>query len=69
MRSESPSGVETQPTTLKGIATFGDDFVQTDSFNLRLTSTLTPTILNEARFQYGRDNLFAFSHAAFRRES
>jgi len=47
---------------VKGIATFGDDFVQTDSFNLRLTSTLTPTILNEARFQYGRDNLFAFSN-------
>jgi hypothetical protein len=62
MRSKSPSGVETQPTTVKGIATFGDDFVQTDSFNLRLTSTLTPTILNEARFQYGRDNLFAFSN-------
>jgi hypothetical protein len=62
MRSQSPSGIETQPTTLKGIATFGDDFVQTDSFNLRLTSTLTPTLLNEARFQYGRDNLFAFSN-------
>ncbi len=62
MRSQSPSGVETQPTTLKGIATFGDDFVETDSLNLRLTSTITPTILNEARFQYGRDNLFAFSN-------
>ncbi len=62
MRSKSPSGIETQPTTTKGIATFGDDFVQTDSLNLRLTSTLTPTILNEGRFQYGRDNLFAFSN-------
>jgi hypothetical protein len=62
MRSKSPSGIETQPTTIKGIATFGDDFVQTDSLNLRLTSTVTPTILNEARFQYGRDNLFAFSN-------
>ena len=62
MRSQSPSGIETQPTTIKGITTFGDDFVQTDSLNLRLTSTLTPTVLNEARFQYGRDNLFAFSN-------
>ena len=62
MRSQSPSGIETQPTTFKGIATFGDDFVQTDSLNLRLTSTITPTILNEGRFQYGRDNLFAFSN-------
>jgi hypothetical protein len=61
MRSQSPSGIETQPTTFKAINTFGDDFVQTDSLNLRLTSTITPTILNEARFQYGRDNLFAFS--------
>ncbi|HEX8493024.1 MAG TPA: TonB-dependent receptor [Pyrinomonadaceae bacterium] len=62
MRSQSPSGIETQPTTFKGINTFGDDFVQTDSVNARLTSTITPTILNEARFQYGRDNLFAFSN-------
>ncbi len=61
MRSQSPNGIETQPTTTKGLATFGDDFVQTDSFNMRLTSTITPTILNEARFQYGRDNLFASS--------
>lgn len=62
MRSNSPAGIETQPTTIKGIATFGDDFVQTDSLNFRLTSTITPAILNEARFQYGRDNLFAFSN-------
>jgi hypothetical protein len=62
MRSQSPSGIETQPTTFKGIATFGDDFVETDSLNLRLTSTITPTLLNEFRFQYGRDNLFAFSN-------
>jgi hypothetical protein len=61
MRSQSPAGIETQPTTFKGITTFGDDFVETDSLNLRLTSTITPTLLNEARFQYGRDNLFAFS--------
>lgn len=62
MRSQSPSGIETQPTTFKGISTFGDDFVETDSLNFRLTSTITPTVLNEARFQYGRDNLFAFSN-------
>lgn len=62
MRSQSPSGIETQPTTFKGINTFGDDFVETDSLNLRLTSTITPSLLNEARFQYGRDNLYAFSN-------
>jgi len=61
MRSASPAGIQTQPTTTSGIASFGDDFVETDIFNARLTSTITPTWLNEFRFQYGRDNLFAFS--------
>jgi hypothetical protein len=60
MRSESPAGIQTQPTTNNGVASFGDDFVETDVFNMRLTSTLSPTLLNEARFQWGRDNLFAF---------
>jgi Carboxypeptidase regulatory-like domain/TonB dependent receptor len=61
MRSASPAGIQTQPTTTSGIASFGDDFVETDVANFRVTSSLTPTILNEARFQWGRDNLFAFS--------
>jgi Carboxypeptidase regulatory-like domain/TonB dependent receptor-like, beta-barrel len=61
MRSASPAGIQTQPTTTSGIASFGDDFVETDVANFRLTSSFTPTILNEARFQWGRDNLFAFS--------
>jgi hypothetical protein len=61
MRSQSPAGIQTQPTTFSGIASFGDDFVEADIFNARLTSTITPTFLNEARFQWGRDNLFAFS--------
>jgi outer membrane receptor protein involved in Fe transport len=61
MRSQSPAGIQTQPTTTSGIASFGDDFVQADIFNARLTSTISPTLLNEARFQWGRDNLFAFS--------
>ncbi|MGH9915624.1 MAG: carboxypeptidase regulatory-like domain-containing protein, partial [Pyrinomonadaceae bacterium] len=56
LRWESPAGVQTQPTNTLGIASFGDDLVKVDSLNLRLTSTLTPTLLNEARFQYGRDN-------------
>ncbi|MGH9942063.1 MAG: TonB-dependent receptor [Pyrinomonadaceae bacterium] len=61
MRAESPAGIQTQPTTTSGIASFGDDFVETDIFNARLTSTIKPTLLNEFRFQAGRDNLFAFS--------
>lgn len=61
MRSASPAGIQTQPTTTSGIASFGDDFVETDILNTRLTSAITPTIINELRFQWGRDNLFAFS--------
>jgi outer membrane receptor protein involved in Fe transport len=61
LRFASPAGIQTQPTTTRGRASFGDDFVQTDSLNLRLTSSISPTLLNEARFQWSRDNLFAFS--------
>ncbi|HEX8422411.1 MAG TPA: carboxypeptidase-like regulatory domain-containing protein, partial [Pyrinomonadaceae bacterium] len=61
MRSASPAGIQTQPTTFNGVASFGDDFVEADIFNSRLTSTISPTVLNEARFQWGRDNLFAFT--------
>jgi outer membrane receptor protein involved in Fe transport len=61
LRWESPAGIQTQPTNTLGRASFGDDFVNLDSLNLRLASTITPTLLNEARFQYGRDNEFEFS--------
>ena len=44
-----------------GRRSFGDDGVKTDSLNIRLQSTLSPTILNEARFQYGRDFEFQVS--------
>ena len=55
MRWESPAGVQTQSIVFRGKNSFGDDLVNLDSLNLRLNSTLTPNILNEARFQYSRD--------------
>ena len=61
LRWESPSGIQTQATNTRGRASFGDDFVEIDSLNLRLASTLSPTVLNEARFQFGIDNEFQFS--------
>ena len=61
LRAESPAGVQSQAVVNRGIASFGDDFVNVDSLNLRLSSTLSPTLLNEARFQYGRDNEFQLS--------
>ncbi|MGI8653793.1 MAG: TonB-dependent receptor domain-containing protein [Pyrinomonadaceae bacterium] len=56
LRANAPAGVQSQAVVSRGIASFGNDFVNVDSLNLRLASTLSPKLLNEARFQYGRDN-------------
>ncbi|HEY0378414.1 MAG TPA: TonB-dependent receptor [Pyrinomonadaceae bacterium] len=61
LRAQAPAGVQSQAVVTRGIASFGDDFVNVDSLNVRLSSTLSPTLLNEARFQYGRDNEFQLS--------
>ena len=58
LRWNSPAGVQTAPIVFRGIASWGDDFVNVDFLNLRLTSTISPRVVNEARFQYGRDNEF-----------
>jgi len=55
LRADSPGGVQSQPVVPRGIASFGDDKVTLDSLNLRLNSTISPSIINEARFQYSRD--------------
>ncbi len=55
LRSDAPAGVQTQAVVSRGIASFGDDKVTLDTLNLRLNSTLTPSIINEVRFQYSRD--------------
>ncbi len=61
LRWESPAGVQTQATNTRAIDNFGDDFVAIDAVNVKLASTLTPTLLNEFRFQWGRDNETQFS--------
>jgi hypothetical protein len=60
LRWKSPAGIQTQATNTRGKASFGDDFVEIDSFNARL-NTATTKFLNEFRFQYGRDNEFQIS--------
>jgi carboxypeptidase family protein/TonB-dependent receptor-like protein len=60
-RWKSPNGIQTQPTNTNGRATFGDDFVNDDSLNVRLASNLTSTLINEARYQWSRDFEFEFS--------
>jgi len=61
MRWKSPAGVQTNPTVTFGRQSFGDDFVSVEALNLRLASTINPKLVNEARFQYGRDNEFQIS--------
>ncbi len=61
LRWVSPAGIQTQATNTRAADNFGDDGVEIDSLNLRLSSTLSPTLLNEARYQWGRDNEFQFS--------
>ena len=55
MRWASPAGIQTQGVVFRGKESFGNDFVKDDSVIARLVSTVTPTQVNEFRFQYGRD--------------
>ncbi|HVQ40450.1 MAG TPA: hypothetical protein VMS31_23110, partial [Pyrinomonadaceae bacterium] len=52
LRWASPAGVQTGATVTRDRAGFGDDFVETDSINLRLSSTLSSKLVNEFRFQF-----------------
>jgi hypothetical protein len=63
MRWESPNGIQTQAVNFRSRSNFGDDLVSVDSVNARLQSTLSPNMLNELRFQYGRDFERQFSSA------
>jgi hypothetical protein len=55
LRWKSPAGLQTQATNTNGRASFGDDYVDVDTFNARLQSTISTNVLNEARFQYSRE--------------
>jgi outer membrane receptor protein involved in Fe transport len=61
LRWDSPAGVQTGATVTRSRTGFGDDFVDIDSLNLRLTSTLTPKLLNEFRFQWASELNSAFA--------
>ena len=61
LRWDSPAGIQTQAVNTFARRSFGDDFVDVDSLNLRLQSTISSNILNELRFQYGRDFEYEFS--------
>jgi hypothetical protein len=55
LRWASPAGVQTAATVTRDRAGFGDDFVRVDSLNMRLASTLSSALVNEARFQWAHE--------------
>jgi hypothetical protein len=48
------------PAVLGNVGRNGSDDARIDSLNVRLTTTLLPTVVNEARYQFGIDNEFEF---------
>jgi len=63
LRWASPAGIQTAGVVNRGLESFGDDFVKEDWGVARLTSTITPAIANEFRYQIGRDFEFEFAQA------
>ncbi len=61
LRWDSPAGIQTQATNTRARDNFGDDFVDVDTLNLRLASTLSQTLVNEFRMQWSRDNEYQTS--------
>ncbi|HEU4388943.1 MAG TPA: TonB-dependent receptor, partial [Blastocatellia bacterium] len=55
LKWNSLNGIQTQPVVNTAQSNNGPDKVRADILNLRLVSTLTPQMLNEFRFQYGKD--------------
>jgi len=65
MRWSSPAGIQTAGVVFRGIDSFGSDFVKDDTVIARLVSTISPRMINEFRFQYGRDFEFQLSQPPF----
>jgi hypothetical protein len=55
LRWKSPAGLQTQATNTNARHSFGDDFVDVDTLNLRLQSTFSSNVLNEFRFQWSKE--------------
>jgi len=61
LRWKSPAGVQTGAVVFRDRAGFGDDFVEIDSLNMRLSSTLSSKLINEFRFQWADELDSAFA--------
>jgi len=61
MRWISPAGIQTQTAVTFGAASFGNDYVRDTWAVAKLYTSISSTLTNEARFQYGRDFEFEFA--------
>ena len=64
LRWDSPAGVQTAATVTRDRNGFGDDFVESDAVNLRLSSTLSSKLINEGRFQWAKEHDSQFAQPA-----
>ena len=55
LRWDSPGGVQTSATSTYSIDAFGTDFVKLDYGVVKLDSVFTSRLVNELRYQYGRE--------------
>jgi len=51
----SPAGIQTQATNTNGNRSFGNDFVKLTFGVAKLDTTITNSLVNQLRYQYGRD--------------
>jgi outer membrane receptor protein involved in Fe transport len=64
LRWNSPAGIQSAAVVNRGVESFGSDFVKDDWGIARLTTTISPTMTNELRYQYGRDFEFEFGQSS-----
>lgn len=55
LRWNSPEGIQTAAVVNRGVESFGNDYVKDDWGVAKLITTVSATITNELRYQYGRD--------------
>ena len=69
VRTSGLNAFQTPTVVNVGRADFGDDFVDIDTFNARLTTNISSTIINEFRFQKGRENARSILQNPIRRRA
>jgi len=63
MRWSSPAGIQTGASVNRGIASFGNDYVKDTWGVAKLDTQISNSLINELRFQYGRDFEYEFNQA------